>query len=101
MKRTYRAYAQQENVMGNVYVVIGSTGEYSDRDEWPVCAYLDEDLAKAHVVRAGERAAEIHATRPSRYEEPTGTNEHDPGMKMDYTGTFYHYWAVPLTGGEK
>lgn len=39
-----------------VYVVRGSVGEYSDREEFPVCAYEDEDTAKSHAV-----AAEAHA----------------------------------------
>lgn len=34
--------------MSKVYVVMGSHGEYSDRSEWCVAAYLDEALAKAH-----------------------------------------------------
>lgn len=45
--------------MHTVYVVMGTTGEYSDRDEWAVCAYTSEDSAKTHVERATARAREL------------------------------------------
>jgi hypothetical protein len=31
----------------HIYIVNGSSGEYSDHNEWPVCAVLTEDRAKA------------------------------------------------------
>lgn len=42
--------------MTKVYVVIGESGEYSDRRDWTVCAYLSEDMARRHV--------ELQATAP-------------------------------------
>lgn len=36
--------------MSTIYVIIGSTGEYSDRDEWLVKAVTNEDRAKALVT---------------------------------------------------
>lgn len=83
----------------SVYVVMGSTGEYSDRGEWPVVAYSVEDDAKAHVERAQARAREIfqkwhgRAWHWSKEEDP---NEHDPDMCLDYTGTTYYVMPVPL-----
>ena len=38
--------------MTKVYVVEGSTGEYSDHREWPVAAYMREDLAREHADKA-------------------------------------------------
>jgi hypothetical protein len=47
-------------VIEKVYVVMGSSGEYSAREEWSVVAYADEELAKAHVL-AAERHARAQA----------------------------------------
>lgn len=40
--------------MGKVYVVRGSSGEWSERSEWIVAAYLDHEMAKRHVILATE-----------------------------------------------
>jgi hypothetical protein len=32
-----------------LYLVMGSTGEYSDRSEWPVCVFEAADAAEAYV----------------------------------------------------
>jgi len=32
-----------------IYIVVGSTGEYSERREWNVCAYKDEDKAATRI----------------------------------------------------
>lgn len=45
--------------MKTIYIVMGTVGEYSDRDEWPVVAYDSEVLAEQHVTRAAERGREI------------------------------------------
>ena len=82
--------------MKKIFVVMGSTGEYSDRTEWPVLAYTDEDLAKEHVVNADRRAKEIYATRKTRYGVEKGINEFDPDMDMNYTGTSYFLYTVDL-----
>ena len=82
--------------MKNVFVVMGTTGEYSDRNEWAVMAYLDESAAQKHVVNADRRAKEIFATCADRYSVERGANEFDPDMRMDYTGTSYFIYTVPL-----
>ena len=98
--------------MNPVFVVIGSTGEYSDRTEWVVCAYKDEELAKQHVVLAKQRAQEIRVTRndlvfpyhreskaPYVYfggkpEEPA--SRYDLFIRVDYTGTDYWYTTTEI-----
>jgi hypothetical protein len=77
-----------------IFVVEGSTGEYSDHREWPVMAYRDEAAAKAHVEAATRRANDLKAQHAC--DIPDGANEHDPGMQTDYTGTRYYYYAVEL-----
>lgn len=49
--------------------------------------------AQEHVVNADRRAKELFATRHSIEK---GANEFDPDMSMDYTGTSYFIYTVPL-----
>lgn len=72
-----------------IWVVHGTTGEYSDRWEWVVCAFADEQKAKDFAEAATRRAKEIAVSRDSQYRVPLGTSEYDPRMQMDYTGTDY------------
>jgi hypothetical protein len=78
-----------------IYIVNGATGEYSDQDDWVVCAYRDRALADAHVHDAMIRAKEIEKSG-SRYEQKKGENEFDPNMRMDYTGTKYYVVETEL-----
>lgn len=82
-----------------LYVVMGTTGEYSDRDEWPVAAYEEKELAELHVTLAEKRANELAAAEWRSYDGPKKPNEYDPDMEMDYTGTRYFYYEVPLRDG--
>lgn len=92
-----------------IFVVMGTTGEYSDRTEWPVLAFTDKTAAEKLVVQASRRAAEIHnqpsnglsyrvdlAMAEARGERLEPLNEFDPEMQMDYTGTFYEILEVDL-----
>jgi len=42
-----------------VYLVFGESGHYSDWRKWGICAYVDENLAKQHVVNAAAFANQI------------------------------------------
>jgi hypothetical protein len=35
-----------------IFVVMGTRGEYSEREEWPVCAYTNRALADKHADEA-------------------------------------------------
>lgn len=90
-----------------VYVVMGSAGEYSDRTEWAVVAYLDEERAKQHVVAATDRLRVLLQWECSKCGEPwrwhsgyegegcdeAPVNEHDPSghEKMMYRGEGRYY----------
>ena len=89
--------------MGTIYVVMGSTGEYSDRTEWSVCYYTNEESAKEHVKAATRRAKEIKFRADEDdiatclLEDQTEAkykNSMDPNMRMYYTGTRYYYMTV-------
>lgn len=73
-----------------IWIVEGTTGEYSDRDDWAVVAYKSKKKAEDHVRNAMLRAKEIEESRESRYHAAEGVNQFDPKMRMDYTGTEYY-----------
>ena len=77
-----------------IYVVMGTCGEYSDRSEWAVIAYYDEQKAQEHVLKASRRAKELQIAYDERWVE--GQNEFDPNIRLDYTGTEYFYYTVPF-----
>lgn len=80
----------------SIFVVMGTCGEYSDRNEWAVMAYFSEAKAQEHVVNADRRAKELYATHESRWQIAGGANQFDPNMQTDYTGTSYFIYTVPL-----
>jgi hypothetical protein len=83
------------------WIVVGKTGEYSDRTEWPVRVFDTEAaaidfrdrlldvyrrLTAEHGDGYGERELVEHAMR-----------EIDPGLaRIDYTGLDYTIWKAPL-----
>lgn len=83
-----------------VYIIIGQTGEYSDNQNWSVIAYFDENKAKEHVLKAQQRANEIHVESEKSENKwkhiRENKNEFDPFMNMDYTGTTYYYDTVEI-----
>ena len=46
-----------------LYLVMASSGEYSDRVEWPVAVYAERIAAERHVLAASTRWKEIEAAR--------------------------------------
>ncbi len=91
-----------------IYVVMGSTGEYSDQTEWPVCAYMDEKKAEERVLEASAisrmifqwECAECGNGWRDHYASfckmPKPQNKYDPNFEMDYTGTTYYLIEVNL-----
>ena len=93
-----------------VYVVIGSTGEYSDHDDWYVAAYLNAREAKKHVLLATEagnaRMASIESYHGSRGATPydkdfhsdysRGATPYDKDFHSDYSGFNYTYAMIQL-----
>ena len=66
-----------------IYVVMGTCGEYSDRNEWPVVAFTDKHAAEERVALAGKKAAELYASFRHPWQIPEGANEFDPYMQHD------------------
>lgn len=77
--------------MKHVYIVMGSSGSYSEQSEWPVMAYSKASDAQTHVDQAQSRGLEIteeiYAVEErgkgfyARKEELLRTNEFDPDME--------------------
>ena len=44
-----------------IWLVWGTRGEYSDRDEWPIAAYTDESSAQAAVVALKNTSRALYA----------------------------------------
>jgi hypothetical protein len=65
------------------YVIVGSTGQYSDHREWMVCAYANETDATIHAERARGAAAACHEQYRASWEEATDLNA--PGI-ADFEG---------------
>lgn len=83
--------------MTTIYVVMGTCGEYSDREEWPVCAYADEEQAKLHVDQASEcvRLALVYISM----DKPPNPEHLRYDAKMYVTffdRTTYYYMTVPV-----
>jgi roadblock/LC7 domain-containing protein len=83
--------------MSKIYVVMGSTGEYSDREEWIVCAYADEEMAKHHAETATAEARRIQNTTKRYCHVPDDqAKAWDPHMSIDYTGADYTVCEVEI-----
>jgi len=92
-----------------VWIVFGSTGEYSDRREWPVRGFIDKARAEAFEF-AATRWARDHSKRLKGHEcddcysaaknfRQCGEDEkspHDPDYSRDYTGTDYYTVEVEV-----
>jgi hypothetical protein len=81
--------------MASVYVVMGTSGEYSDRDEWPVAAYASKAEAEAHV-RGAAAWARAYEAATDRYGRTPPPSPWDPRIKMDYNGTGYYVMDAPM-----
>jgi hypothetical protein len=89
-----------------VYVVIGTTGEYSDCTEWFVKGYRDEERAKAEVVELCRLAKSFEVLHPwpdrgwrrveCGHDECAALYAKDPNVRFDYTGTDYRYEPVEV-----
>lgn len=86
--------------MKTIYVVMGTTGEYSDNIEWAVVYFTDETDAQTFVTLAeAESRVEYEACQESETVwECRRDVKHsmDPEFRMDYTGTTYFVHEVGL-----
>ncbi len=80
-----------------IHIVIASQGEYSDRTEWPVCAYLDEAVAREHVRLSDETDREADAAWQLAMDKYIEMDDKD---EADYPGyherTIFCVSTIPL-----
>lgn len=95
--------------MKYVYVVRGSTGEYSDRSTWSVRAFLHELMAKDYVLFLDKKYNEAiscysnsswHFDRKKLKDIEEKMLKFDEQFMVDYTGTHYWYEQVELENSE-
>ena len=89
-----------------IWIVEGSTGEYSDRTEWAVCAYKSEGNAQAKVLELEALISSFTGRKQDgpdewldRDKRAECMREHphgDPHYQEDYTGTAYTCYPVEL-----
>lgn len=88
-----------------IYVVQGSTGEYSDHREWLVHAFRHEADAQAEVEFLTAKWMELRASDGTDWEERHADEEamrvFDPGFFTDYTGSHWNVLAVDLVSARK
>jgi hypothetical protein len=90
-----------------LYIVMGSTGAYSDYHKWTVCAYKSREMAKKHAEIAAYKIKKMFCEMKifgiARGEVTEKLRENkwiwDPKISMDYTGV--SYFVVKLELKEK
>lgn len=87
----------------NVWIVVGSSGEYSDFTQWNVKGYTDKAKAEEHARLANEFENTVRrAPGVGYYNMPK--NPYDADCRRDYTGTDYDVVGIfvdDLPGGAK
>lgn len=83
--------------MENIFIVIGTTGEYSDRSEWPARAFLDKEKAQKFAEECQNIAADLFAQNRDGCRWG-GDVKHplDSRCSCDYTGTTYYVEETEL-----
>lgn len=99
--------------MTTIYIVQGSTGEYSDHREWFVDAWTSEAAAQNRITQLDRLMQETNVN--GEYEDydewgrrlsaMQNSDNGDPLFQRDYTGTHYSYApcelkTAPTGGGE-
>ena len=86
-----------------IWMVGGTTGEYSDRTEWVVDAWRSESEAQARVVELKRLMQEIGIgsrdntlTWQEREMREKEMRKHDPAFQHDYTGSEYYTCELEL-----
>lgn len=93
------AVMEEERPVASVWVVVGMTGEYSDKRTWTVAAYLEKEAAESLRDRLTEWVKEKGLTSSRgeyNYLNPLPKPDEDPNFGCDYTGVWYDVEEIPL-----
>ncbi len=86
-----------------VYVVMGETGEYSDRRVWVSKVTTEERRAKELVLRCEIHASKILIARTGHYDLTQSLMENGPDENIQpatYTGYTYFYESAEMEGSK-
>jgi hypothetical protein len=79
-----------------ICLVMGTTGEYSDRTEWVVAAFISRAMAHQYAEKANQWCIEnnvsMNGTKPkdlNRNFDHHAVNPYDKVFSYSYTGTDY------------
>lgn len=87
----------------SIFVVMGMTGEYSDKVQWPVCYFDLHDEAENFAFECEKYAKSIQPLYENQYESPEAMAAYNAALKagpdkemdMNYTGARYWVLTVP------
>lgn len=81
-----------------IYIVMGTTGEFSDRSEWLVAAYASKEMAERHALLCAQWVEQnVNRTDSAKFYAKDHANPYDPNMRVDfYTGVDWFVQSVPL-----
>lgn len=85
-----------------IYIIQGSTGEYSDHKEWVVCALRDKQKAQEFIHQLVQEANTILSKFKNKNEWRRSNDWHpevpsnDPQFAVDYTGFNYNLIETEL-----
>lgn len=97
--------------MSTIYIVAGSTGEYSDRTDWNVCAFISERAAQERIRKLDDLMQQCGVTldvkgfvtvgdwgirRDAAVEAMKSHPDGDPDFRCYYNSTSYSYSACEL-----
>ena len=86
------------NLPVEIWVVFGSTGEYSDRSEWMVAGYTTKEAAEQHRDACRKWYDDNGGVelRHTYWRDNAQKNPLDPDMSVDYTGTAWDVFPLTL-----
>jgi hypothetical protein len=75
-----------------IYIVQGTSGEYSDRTEWVVCAWSNEEVAKDHITALTSRFRELKAQLSDSDAVEAAMRVDDPQARCETWGELNYFW---------
>jgi len=79
-----------------IYCVFGTTGEYSDREQWPVKALRTELAAQEFCLKAKDLCRKFDECNSLNDGRNKFNHPMDPNFQCTYTGTSYDYYTMEL-----
>jgi hypothetical protein len=79
-----------------IYLVLGTTGEYSDHTEWNVAAYTEKTAAEEHARLLNEWVKGTDVFDFDARKDKAQKCPYDPMCEIDYTGTEYVVMEISL-----